>query len=129
MLATRFRHSAVGVLRNVSGLCASGPTEWSNNRSFQPPPGHRFESRRSLFSDDVLGLDSYIQTTQKVRLSTPDPEGFKKSMSQLFQKSGLQSIFNDDLVKLISLAEADEDFELVKNILVGCLWYLQEVQN
>ena len=119
MLVTRFRPSAIRVLQNVSGFSVSGSTERSN-RSFAHPV-QRFESRRSLFNDEFLRLDIHCRKTQKIRLSTLDADGFKKRIGDLFQKSGLQSIFNDDLMKLINLAETDEDFELAKNILIGCM--------
>lgn len=89
-------------------------------RNFPRPVQAAVESRRSIFSDEFVGLDKFAKFTSRVRLATADEEGFKKNMNELFAKSGLQSLFTEDILKLIELAETDEDFDLVKNILLEC---------
>ena len=82
-----------------------------------------FENRRSLFSDEYLGLDAFIKTSKHVRFATTDDEAFKASMEAVFDKSGLHSVFTEDIIKLINLATSDSDFDFVKKILVETMRY------
>ena len=79
------------------------------------------EIRRTIFSDEYLGVDFYGRISSKVKLSMSDEDGFKSNMANIFDVSGLQSIFTDDIVKLIDLASDDKDFDLIKNILLECM--------
>jgi len=56
-----------------------------------------------------------------LRETSQDTDGFKKSISSLYEKSGLQAVFTDDIVKLINVANSEKDYDFIRVILVGCL--------
>jgi hypothetical protein len=43
-------------------------------------------SRRSIFSDDFLVPDNFVRSCQKERLATPDEDGFKTNIEQIFSR-------------------------------------------
>ena len=106
----------IRVFRNLPTIRGGGSVSSETLTSLNLLPAIEF--RRSIFTDEFMNLDTFVKICSKVQLMTADREGFKKTTNSLFVNSGIHSIFTDDIIKLINLAESDEDFDLVKNILL-----------
>jgi hypothetical protein len=58
------------------------------------------------------------------RAATKNEDAFKARIATGFQESGLRTIFAEDIVKLINLADLDQDFDFIRKVLVECARYI-----
>jgi hypothetical protein len=58
------------------------------------------------------------------RAATKNEDAFKAQIATGFQESGLRTIFAEDIIKLINLADLDQDFDFIRKLLVECARYI-----
>ncbi len=75
---------------------------------------------RGMFTDEYLGLDTFKRKRNSILLMEEGNKGrreFLDGIGATFQESGMKNIFSDDLVRVLDLAETEDDVALASKML------------